>query len=209
MLPIADWLLLVGVCLLGAMTPGASLAVVTRHTMLKGAGAGVRAGIAHAFGIALWAIASVTGLALLFMTLPWLETLLSVAGALFLLWLGARILRHAGSGKTSHDILGQRQTPLRDGFVIALLNPKVGLFFLALFSHFVGASDSIAGKLQIVLTVTLIDGSWYVLAALTLGQGRLLPWLRAHQIGIERATALVLIATAVMVFISTIKGQLG
>ena len=33
MLAVTDWLLLIGVCALGAMTPGASLAVVTRHTL--------------------------------------------------------------------------------------------------------------------------------------------------------------------------------
>lgn len=197
MLSLADWILLTGVCLLGAMTPGASLAVVTRHTLLGGPRAGARAGIAHACGIALWALASVTGLALAFMALPWLENLLSLCGAVFLLWLALQSWRHAGrSGQRDDEDCGN---PLRDGFVIALLNPKVGLFFLALFSHFVGTSDSVAGNLQIVLTATLIDGGWYVLVALTLGKGQILPWLRRHEMAIERSTAIVLVATSVVV----------
>ena len=56
MLAVNDWLLLIGVCALGAMTPGASLAVVTRHTLRGSARAGVGAGLAHAAGIGVYAV---------------------------------------------------------------------------------------------------------------------------------------------------------
>ena len=59
MLAVNDWLLLIGVCALGAMTPGASLAVVTRHTLHGGHRAGAIAGVTHALGIGIWAAAKV------------------------------------------------------------------------------------------------------------------------------------------------------
>ena len=61
MLAVTDWLLLIGVCALGAMTPGASLAVVTRHTLRGSARAGVSAGLAHAAGIGVYAVSTVAG----------------------------------------------------------------------------------------------------------------------------------------------------
>ena len=89
MLAIEDWLLLAGVCALGAMTPGASLAVVLRHTLHGSAPAGVRAGLAHALGIGVYAAATVAGLAVVLHRFPSLETGIRLAGSLFLLcWPG-------------------------------------------------------------------------------------------------------------------------
>lgn len=87
MLPLHDWLLLASVCALGAMAPGISLAVITRHTLHGGPRAGAIAGITHALGIGIWATATVTGLAVLFHRYPPLELAFSLTGALFLLWM--------------------------------------------------------------------------------------------------------------------------
>ncbi|MGB1409811.1 LysE family transporter, partial [Alloalcanivorax venustensis] len=87
MLAVTDWLLLIGVCALGAMTPGASLAVVTRHTLRGSARAGVSAGLAHAAGIGVYAVATVAGLAVVLRGFPQLEIAIRLAGSLFLLWL--------------------------------------------------------------------------------------------------------------------------
>ena len=87
MLPFHDWLLLASICALGAMAPGISLAVVTRHTLHGGHRAGAIAGVTHALGIGIWAAATVTGMAILFHRYPVLEQLFSMAGALFLLWM--------------------------------------------------------------------------------------------------------------------------
>ena len=74
MLAVNDWLLLIGVCALGEMTPGASLAVVTRHTLRGSARAGVSAGLAHAAGIGVYAVATVAGLAVVLRGFPQLES---------------------------------------------------------------------------------------------------------------------------------------
>ena len=48
-----EWASLAAVVLLGAMSPGPSLAVVVSNTLRRGAGAGIQAGLAHGFGVAL------------------------------------------------------------------------------------------------------------------------------------------------------------
>ena len=87
MLPLHDWLLLASICALGAMTPGISLAVITRHTLHGGAQAGAIAGLTHALGVGIWAAATVAGMAVLFKRYPGLELAFSLLGALFLLWM--------------------------------------------------------------------------------------------------------------------------
>ena len=207
MLPFHDWLLLASICALGAMAPGISLAVVTRHTIHDGHRAGAIAGITHAFGIGIWAAATVTGMAILFHRFPVLQQLFSIAGAMFLLWMawkswqaGKQPLPPADSSERSRVLHGAA----RDGFMVAFLNPKVALFFLAVFSQFLEADMSHAARVQIVLTAMFIDGGWYVLVAIMLGRSRFLPWLREHHHWVERGTAVLLLVIAVSVVIQAL-----
>ncbi|WP_417214163.1 LysE family translocator [Alcanivorax sp.] len=208
MLPFYDWLLLASICALGAMAPGISLAVVTRHTIHGGHRAGAIAGVTHALGIGIWAAATVTGMAILFHRYPVLEQLFSMAGALFLLWMawkswqvGREPLPPADSGERSSVLRGAA----RDGFMVAFLNPKVALFFLAVLSQFLEADMTHAARVQIVLTSMFIDGGWYVLVAVMLGRSRFLPWLRDHHHWVERATAVLLVAIAASVVVNTLS----
>lgn len=203
-LAFTDWLLLAGVCAMGAMTPGISLAVITRHTLIGGTRAGVTASLAHALGVGLWALATVTGMALLFRQYPSLDLAFSVAGALFLLWMAANSWRSGREGLPAADPesgFSILHGAARDGFAVAFLNPKVALFFLALFSQFLDAELPVAGRVQMVATATLIDGSWYVLVATLLGRSRLLPWLREHHHWVERGTAVLLVIVAAGVLV--------
>ncbi|EKF75493.1 amino acid transporter LysE [Alcanivorax hongdengensis A-11-3] len=201
-----EWLLLASICALGAMTPGVSLAVITRHTLHGGANAGAVAGVTHALGIGLWALATVTGLALLLHRYPQLDLLLSLAGAVFLLWMAAKSWQAGRAGTPVPQPQPRAlHSAARDGFMIAFLNPKVALFFLALFSQFLHRDMGNLARGQMVLTSMVIDGGWYVLVALMLGRSRLLPWLREHHHWVERATAVLLLVIAVSVMIRALS----
>ena len=204
MLAFHDWLLLASLCALGAMTPGISLAVITRHTLLGGHRAGMVAALAHALGVGVWAFATVAGMAVLFHRYPKLNLIFSLLGALFLLWMAWRSWQ-AGRQPLPHTRAEEAVQVLhgaaRDGAMVALLNPKVALFYLALFSQFLHAEIPAAGQAQIVATASLIDGGWYVLVAILLGRSRLLPWLREHHHWVERVTALLLVTVAVSVIL--------
>ena len=89
----------------------------------------------------------------------------------------------------------------RDGLLMALLNPKVGLFFLALFSQFVQEGMSLTAKTVFVSTIAIVDGAWYVLVAAVLSQGQWLEWLRQHQVWVERILGVILILLALRIFL--------
>ncbi|MCK0153703.1 LysE family translocator [Alcanivorax sp. S6407] len=207
MMSFHDWLLLASVCALGAMTPGISLAVITRHTLHGGHKAGALAGITHAIGIGLWAAATVTGLAVLFHRYPIMEQVLSLGGAAFLIWMAWKSWQAGrqplvpATPDASFNVL---HSAARDGFMVAFLNPKVALFFLALFSQFLDAGMGQAARIQMVLTSILIDGGWYVLVAVMLGRSRFLPWLRAHHHWVERGTAVLLLVIACSVALQSL-----
>ena len=85
-----SWLTVVSVCLLGAMSPGPSLAVVLRQTFSHGRKAGVVTAIAHGLGFGLYALLCVSGIAVVIIASPVLFTGLQWLGAGFLLWLGVK-----------------------------------------------------------------------------------------------------------------------
>ena len=60
--------------MIGAMSPGPSLAVIIRNTLAGGRLQGVMAGIGHGIGVGFYALAAVTGLALLIIAEPTIIT---------------------------------------------------------------------------------------------------------------------------------------
>jgi threonine/homoserine/homoserine lactone efflux protein len=201
---LTTWLSLLTLCLMGAMFPGASLAVVLRQTLNNSRLHGVVTGIAHALGIGLYALLSVLGLVLLLQQSPLLFKGISYAGAAYLLWLGYQGLRaqpHGGKTSNPHAAPASLRDAARDGFLMALFNPKVGLYFLALFSQFVHVGMSFAAKSVFVGTITFVDGAWYVLVAALLSQGQMLVWLRQHQVWIERSLGVILILLALRILL--------
>ncbi|GGB80128.1 amino acid efflux permease RhtB family protein [Marinobacterium zhoushanense] len=196
------WGSLLLVCLMGAMSPGPSLAVVLRETVRNSRWHGVVAGLSHALGVGLWAFLTVHGLALLVTGQQLVFTALSWAGAAYLAWMGVQAWRHAGEAGALdvgearvHSLLGAA----RAGAVISLLNPKLALFFMALFSQFVSADQSSLTQWVMILTATLVDGAWYSLVALMLSHPRLLKALRRRATWVERATGALLVGLAVRV----------
>ncbi|RRJ82878.1 LysE family translocator [Aestuariirhabdus litorea] len=198
---LAAWLALAGVCLLGAVSPGPSLAVVLRHTLNHSRAHGMAVGVAHALGVGGYALLSVTGLAALFAHYPLAQQLLGWGGAAYLAWLGIKALRSEGSiGPSGTGSVGQHwRQAARDGLMISLLNPKLMIFFVALFSQFVEADTPFWVGVVMVLTPTLIDGGWYCLVAVLLSHRSVLERLRARAQLIDRVTGVFLLLLALRV----------
>ena len=144
---------------------------------------------------------------MLFKRYPGLELAFSLLGALFLLWMAWKSWQAsrqsqapAHTSPPSNVIHGAAW----DGFAVAFLNPKVALFFLALFSQFLSSEMGQPARIQIALTAMIIDGAWYVLVALLLGRSRFLPWLREHHHWVERGTAVLLVVIACSVVTQTL-----
>ncbi len=199
-MPFSLWLSLAAVCAMGAMSPGPSLALVLRHTLGGGRAPGMTAALAHALGVGFYALLTVWGLGALIARQPALFQAITWIGAGYLAWLGVKAL---GAGRAGALEAVGRATSRRqaawEGMLVALGNPKLILFFIALLSQFVTPGMSPAAKALIVLTAMLIDGTWYVLVALGLSHSRVLPWLQARAHWINRATGVLLLALAARV----------
>ncbi|MCL1058513.1 lysine transporter LysE [Shewanella sp. Choline-02u-19] len=198
------WLGLLAICCLGAMSPGPSLAMVVRHTLGGGRTKGIICAWAHSIGIGVYALVTLLGLAVVLKKAPMVFNAIAIIGALYLAYMGVQALRSKGgmSDKLAAGKSTDALTAARDGLAISLFNPKIMLFFLALFSQFVMVADNMTAKGLIVLTPLIVDGLWYTLIALVLSHSAVLPKLREKAALIDKLSGVVLILLAIRVLAS-------
>lgn len=197
----SNWLALATICVVGAISPGPSLAVVMRNTMKGGQSHGVLTAIGHGTGVGLYALLTALGLALVIANHPLLFDGIRYGGAAFLAWLGIKALLAKPStqdeGEEGQQVTGQQGA--FEGFMVAFLNPQLAIFFVALFSQFVHANTNWQQSSIMMLTAGGIDALWYVLVALVLSRGPVLAWLKAKSIWLDRLSGVVLLALALKV----------
>ena len=207
-MPLSLWLSLAAICAMGAMSPGPSLALVLRHTLGGGRVPGVMAALSHALGVGLYALLTVWGLGALIVRFPMLFQLITWGGAAYLAWLGIKAWRAGRGGALEAGAMAtSNRQAAREGMLVALGNPKLILFFVALLSQFVTPDMSLLERAIIVLTAMVIDGGWYVLVALGLSHSRVLPWLQARAHWINRITGVLLLALALRVAMGPLMGS--
>lgn len=195
------WVSLFVVCLLGAMSPGPSLATVAKHSLAGGRMNGLVAAWSHAMGIGFYALITIVGLAVVLQQSPLLFKIISLSGALYLAYLGWNALQSKGG--IAEKLKTGQAVPLwasaKEGLLISLLSPKIALFFIALFSQFIAVSDSTSSKAIIVVTPFLVDGLWYTLITLMLSSPLLVDRLKRQAKLIDRLSGVVLILLAARV----------
>jgi len=198
------WFSLALVCMMGAMSPGPSLAVVLKHSLNGGMKNGMLAALSHGFGVGLYAAASLLGLGALMLQFPTVYQFLVYLGAAYLAYLGLKILF---SKPNDSELQVQKSAvssskALQDGFAIAFLNPKLAIFFLALFSQFIDP-ENLTLNIGIImcLTVFLIDTGWYLLVALLTDVSKKRFGFTKQNVWLDRLLGMVFIALAIKVVI--------
>lgn len=204
------WALLALTLLAGAASPGPSLALVIRTALTQGRSAAVVVALAHGFGVWLYAVGVVFGIALVLLQSDGIMQMLQVIGALFLGYLGLKMLgngldpdpHHTGS-ESLQRTLPENVTPswsnARDGFLIVFLNPKIALFFLAIFSQFLAPTQSIGTKLIAASLAGVNDALWYLLIALMVSSERIAARLQRHTGRIDLFFGLLLCSVAIYI----------
>lgn len=139
MIPAADLALFAGAALLMVLTPGPNMIYLVSRSVCQGRAAGVISLFGVIAGFIVHMLAAAIGLSALFLAVPLAYEALRWAGALYLGWLAWEALRPGARSPFEPQALSP--DPPRKlflmGFLTNLLNPKVALFYLALFPQFV------------------------------------------------------------------------
>ncbi|RZP11438.1 MAG: LysE family translocator [Candidatus Poseidoniales archaeon] len=198
------WAALATVFILGAMSPGPSLAVVLRNTMVGGRRQGVMTGIGHGIGFGVYAFLAAAGIATALTLHESTETMLKWGGIALLVWLGVNFLK-ASKGEPYESPEDGGHGPsgragFAQGFAIALLNPKILAWMLALYAPFIEADISTETLFGMGLLGMAIDGTWYVTVATVLTRGDGVSKLRAQARRIDAAMGILMFGFAALIY---------
>ncbi len=153
---------------LAAMTPGLDTALVLRAAAVEGSRKGIEAAFGIAAGCLTWGLTVSVGLGALLAASAFAYNALRVAGALYMLWLGARMLaaafrKQAPETTAAMPVRADRSWALR-GYLTNILNPKVGVFYVSLLPLFVPAGMNVTGFTMLLATIHAAEAlAWFTL----------------------------------------------
>ena len=187
-----------GVSLLLAVTPGPDMAVVTRNALAHGRRGVFATTTGIAVALSIWVGATALGVSALLRASSGLLFVLKLVGAAYLAYLGIRTLIE--SRRRPADLLAQAPPPapahaiFRQGFLSALSNPKLGVFFVTFLPQFVlPGQDVFRRLLELGLVFALIGWTWMNVYGLLVT--RLRDFITAPRVRqwMERVTGVVLL----------------
>ena len=187
------------------VTPGPDTALIIRNALRSGARSASLSGVGVAAGSAVWAAASVLGVAVLLESSDLAFTMLKYAGAAYLVYLGMRSL--IGSFRDGVEP-GDAKLPSRpepreasgafgQGVLNNLLNPKAGAIFVSVMPQFIEPHDSFVRLILMVVCYDAIVIAWlcaYAYVVSRAGRSRMGGRLRRR---LERVTGTVMIGLGV------------
>jgi threonine/homoserine/homoserine lactone efflux protein len=156
-------------CVVLAATPGADMALFLSRTLGGGRAQGFAAQAGANAGLVVHTFAAALGLSALLAASTEAYQAVKLAGALYLLWLSYRAIRHG----TALKLMAERgQGGLRgaflNGLLINLTNPKIVLFFVTFLPQFIDARDAHASAKLFLLGLGFIAITTVVNAAVIL-----------------------------------------
>ena len=194
--------------ILGATSPGPSLIVVLRNTLIGGRRQGVACAVGHGIGFGIYAGSAVFGLILLLDKSPNTFLILQMIGVGLLVFYGVKMWNAEVDGmqEISTDVGKHQRQGFSEGFAIAFFNPKIALFLVAILAQVLKLYPEMGfeTKLAIGLLGMAIDTFWYVLVALVLTGTPALEALRNKGEYVYKITAVALWFFAVSVISSLI-----
>lgn len=160
---------ILGVFLLGAISPGPSFVVVSRIAISRSRTDGVMAAIGMGIGGFVFATIAVAGLTAILLQVEWLNIALRLAGGAYLLWLGINIWRAAPEPLEVADTASERQstlwTSLLRALFVQLSNPKTAIFYASMFAAILPSPTPSWMFFALPPMLFLIEFGWYTVVA--------------------------------------------
>ena len=198
------WVQFAAICLIGAMSPGPSMALIIRNSIKYGRISGILFSLGHAIGIGVYATVSVLGLQFILINNLFLFNAIQFCGSVFLLILGILFLRD-----TAHNLSLENEqknvNSFMQGFAISILNPKILIWFAAIFSQFIEISSTNFVKLAMVLIASSIDGLWYIILTIVVTGFGLKQFLEHNTNIIQKISGVILISISIIILHKTLS----
>ncbi len=192
-------------CLVIELTPGPNMAYLAVLSASEGRRAGVAATLGVGLGLLILSTAAALGLSAVITQSPAIYNVMRWGGAIFLLWLAWEAWTTAS--ETSPAVTSHADNDLKHftrGLITNVLNPKAGLFYIAVLPTFIDASRPVMTQ-TLSLSVLSVAIATCVHAAIVAMAGAARPWLEEGERSqiVRRAMAVLLAGIAVWLLFAT------
>ena len=194
------WFQFAAVCIAGAMSPGPSLALIIRNSTKYNRLGGIMSALGHGLGMGVYAVFAVTGLSIIILANIYIFKSIQIVGIIFLFIYGILFIFQKNE-KINIDDSQNKLNSFLQGFSISILNPKILIWFSAVFSQFVKSDSTFLTNSILVITASAIDCAWYILVALIVTSYGLKDFFQKRINAIQKISGAVLVIISILLII--------
>jgi RhtB (resistance to homoserine/threonine) family protein len=196
----------IGISVIVILAPGPDTVIVTKNALLHGRRAALGSAFGVNAGLLIWTTTAALGIAAVIRESAVAFTVIKIAGAVYLAWLGLQALR-AARRRTAVDGDGDDGRPrfgwaagFRQGLLSDLGNPKIAIFFTTLLPQFVSSHHAVLFPYLLLgvvfVAITLLWLVFYAVLAVELSELLKRPSVKA---ALDRISGVVLIGLGVRI----------
>src|SRR5476649_379325 len=191
------------ITLLAVISPGPDFAMVTRNSLMLSRRAGVLTALGIGLGVLVHVTYTLVGVGLLIQQSLWLFNAIKLIGAIYLIYLGVKMLRAKSGGTATDGHIAPLSdgAALRTGFLTNALNPKTTGFIVCLFVQVVRTETPLV-EIGYGAFISLAHMAWFCLVALCFSAGVVRERLLAARHWIDRAFGGLLVGFGVLLAIA-------
>ncbi len=193
------------VCLLGAMSPGPSMMVVINNSIFKNKFNGILSALGHGLGIGVYALFAVIGIGLIIKANFYLFIILKTLSIIFLFFLGIQALVKKNQVKFNERSVKDGIQSFFQGLGISILNPKILIWFLAIYSQFMSLNNDVLFNLSLVLIASTVDALWYILLVNLVTSKNILELVKNKSYFIQKIVGCLFIVLSIILLIDLLK----
>ncbi len=189
------------VCLLGAVSPGPSMVVVMNNALFKNRFHGILTSLGHGFGIGMYALFAVLGIALIIKTNLFIFNGIKFISIIFLIYLGVKSIISKSKLDFGKYNLNDGIASFSQGVSISLLNPKIFIWFIAIYSQFMSVDNDLFFNIVLVLTAAIVDALWYITLTLLVTSKIALDFIKNKNDLLQKFVGIIFIAIGLLLLI--------
>ena len=192
------------VCLLGAMSPGPSMAIVIHNAIFKGRYNGILTSIGHGIGIAIYATFAVLSLGLIIETNIFIFNSLKILSIIFLIFIGMKSILNKERLNLKKKDVKEKTISFLQGFSISILNPKILVWFIAIYSQFMSINNELIFNIYLVSIAGIVDACWYIFLTIAVTTASALSFFQAKIMLIQKVQGFIFLAIGLGLLVNLI-----
>ena len=193
------------VCLLGAMSPGPSMAVVINNAIFKGRYNGILTSIGHGVGITIYATFAVLGLGLILETNIIIFNSFKILSIVFLVFIGLKSILNKEKLNLEKKDVKEKTISFLQGFSISILNPKILVWFIAIYSQFMSVNNELIFNIYLVSIAGIVDAFWYIFLTLAITRASALTFFQTKILLIKKLQGFLFVTIGLVLLIDLFK----